>query len=702
SWSRIGPPPVANAAMAFDPTANETVVFGGVSWQFPPGTSAVAERSNQTWIYRDGTWHNATVAGVPTPSPRSDAAFAEDPAVGGLLLFGGLSQNGSALGDTWIYANGSWKALANLSLSPSARWGASLAYNVSGRYLLLFGGRNATGYLGDTFEFASNRWTQTMTSRAPSPRSEAGLAYDAGSSGGLILFGGTNESIVSPSPAFSDTWSFGPTGWVQRHPATAPPNRTATALTADPSLGGLILVGGTPSPSLVPDQLPPVGFNDTWVYVNGTWSELTASGALPPLFGAAATYDPSSGGFLLFGGVNLEDRAPSPDMRWFGIPSSLTETGSAVPPQTDVGRNVTLAVTPSGGIGPYFIDWNYGDGSVSNGSTSIHAYRHAGEVNATALIVDSAGQSSWYRVMVTIHPDPTVGSVLVTPPLVEVGWPTRLQAQFTGGTAPFSIAWEFGDGLRGTGNPVLHQFPLIETASVTVWVNDSVGMSAVGHAAVVVDSMLSVQPLASPTVTDVGVAVEFTAAARGGVPPVNYSWNFDDGTVAPGQYVSHAFNSPGNYSVELWGNDSVGVLATSRVQIRVVGPPVVTIAARPSDPRVGTPITLTANISGGVGPYSVDWNFEDGTQSIGSGTAQYAYTSPGQYRVVATAIDSLGVRGMAFLLVNVSAAQNSTQVIPHTGSSAGSDVPWLLLTLGAGAGVALIIVGVVIYRRRVG
>lgn len=703
-WSQIGPPPESNAAVAFDSSANETVVFGGVTWQTPPGGNRTTVRSNQTWIYRNGIWLNDTNPGAATPPARSNAALVEDPAEGGLLMFGGISRNGTPLGDTWVYANGSWSQLTGFSGPPTARWGASLAFNNSGQYLLLFGGRNRTTSFGDTFEFADGRWSAVASSRAPSPRSDAGLAYDGTSPVGLVLFGGTNQSPVSSTPAYSDTWSFGAGGWVERFPTVSPPNRTAATLTPDPSLGGLILIGGVPMPTTVPDEPPLTAYNDTWVYANSSWSEIRPPNAPAPLFGAESTFDPVTGGLLLFGGINLADGATSSDMRWLGVPSALSGTIYAIPTVTDVGSNVTLAATASGSIGPYFVDWNFGDGTDTNGTVVTHSYRREGLFNATAWIEDGAGGAKSFRVPITVHAEPSIGAVLATPSPTEAGWPTRLSAQVVGGTPPYSVAWNFGDGYQGTGNPILHQFPGITSASVTVWVNDSVGRSVVGHTEVVVGAPLTVQALASPTVTDIGVATQFTATERGGLPPVNYSWNFDDGATAGGQFVAHTFQSPGSYAVALWGNDSAGVLSMSRVVITVVDLPVATLGFTPVHPHVGTLINMTARVAGGVAPYQVDWNFDDGTQAVDAGTTQYAYSSTGQYRVLATVIDSLGVRASGVLFVNVttvSVPPPASVPSPTSPSPGPSTLEISLLAVGGAGAAALLIVWVLQRRRRI-
>src|SRR5207244_13306405 len=51
------------------------------------------------------------------------------------------------------------------------------------------------------------------------------------------------------------------------------------------------------------------------------------------------------------------------------------------------------------------------------------------------------------------------------------------------------------------------------------------------------------------------------------------------------------------------------------------------------------PVTFTSSETGGVPPYSLGWNFGDGTTGVG-GSAGHTYTSPGTYTVVFTVKDS--------------------------------------------------------------
>ena len=72
--------------MAFDPAGGKVVLFGE---EHPEGHIDCYGNNNDTWTYDGTTWTRQS----PTTSPRGriNAAMAYDPTIGQLVLFGGTA-----------------------------------------------------------------------------------------------------------------------------------------------------------------------------------------------------------------------------------------------------------------------------------------------------------------------------------------------------------------------------------------------------------------------------------------------------------------------------------------------------------------------------------------------------------------------------------------------------------------------------------
>ncbi len=96
------------------------------------------------------------------PSPREFSSQAFDPSSGQIVLFGG-SHNGISLGDTWVFdsSTNSWTELTP-PISPSAREKASMVFDQSRGIIILFGGYNNGTQLGDTWVFDHRQYVDRI------------------------------------------------------------------------------------------------------------------------------------------------------------------------------------------------------------------------------------------------------------------------------------------------------------------------------------------------------------------------------------------------------------------------------------------------------------------------------------------------------------------------------------------------------------
>ena len=127
--------------------------------------------------------------------------------------------------------------------------------------------------------------------------------------------------------------------------------------------------------------------------------------------------------------------------------------------------------------------------------------------------------------------------------------------------------------------------------------------------------------------------------------PIEYRWDFGDGSSALGATATHSFDSAGNYTVTFTGtNDgsSDSESCTVTVNPLPIAAEIVSISATPMSFQVCEPVTVqfSANVRGDE-PRTYSWDFGDGTTGSGA-TTSHTYTDPGNYNVTLTLTNAEG------------------------------------------------------------
>ena len=192
-WMQIkndGPPPRAEAVMAFDSRRGRVVLFGGHN-------NAGGKRNwlGDTWEWNGRRWIQIKVNG---PSPRNGAAAIYDSQRGKVVLFGGNSQ-GVVSGETWEWDGRLWKE--NRVARTEGRFNCVMAYDSVRREVIRFGGNYQGQRLSDTWTYDGNVWKQ-LNLVGPIARNHSAMVYDERRHS-VILFGGHDGQNV-----FGDTWEW--------------------------------------------------------------------------------------------------------------------------------------------------------------------------------------------------------------------------------------------------------------------------------------------------------------------------------------------------------------------------------------------------------------------------------------------------------------------------------------------------------------
>ena len=168
----------------------------------------------------------------------------------------------------------------------------------------------------------------------------------------------------------------------------------------------------------------------------------------------------------------------------------------------------------------------------------------------------------------------------------------------------------------------------VDAAVNTAW-NNSTSYTAT-------DPELSILPVANftanPTEGSAPLTVQFTDTSSNS--PIEWTWNFGDGTSSTEQNPEHTFITEGVYTVNLTASNGVGSSAVkSRVITvnRVLTPPVANFTANPTEGSA--PLTVQFTDTSSNSPTEWTWNFGDGTSSIEQ-NPEHTFITEGVYESV--------------------------------------------------------------------
>jgi hypothetical protein len=176
-----GPNFMYSAAMAYDSARQVSVFFGGT---FPT--------NNRTWEWNGTAWSErctTSPCNTTLPTPRSSHKMAYDATRQRIVMYGGKTDAGTRLGDTWEYSGTSWALRA--TTGPAPREASAMTYDPTRSRVVLFGGFTNSGTAQDTWEWDGTAWSQTGTNSTPVRHSHA-MAFDIPRKR-AVVFGGLTD-----------------------------------------------------------------------------------------------------------------------------------------------------------------------------------------------------------------------------------------------------------------------------------------------------------------------------------------------------------------------------------------------------------------------------------------------------------------------------------------------------------------------------
>ncbi|MCI4365229.1 MAG: kelch repeat-containing protein [Thermoplasmata archaeon] len=303
----------AGGAATYDARNSVILLFGG----YGPLSGGALGYLNDTWGWDSGVWTQAPDPKY-SPSARAFGSIAWDTVAGQVVYFGGYGPTGY-LNDTWAWlgspVTGSWH-LINTTTAPSPRANATMVFDAVDGHVILFGGQYGSTVYGDTWAYygyhnrtgTSNifegHWVLTHPPASPPARTAASMVYDS-SDGYTLLFGGHGAGTTT---AFNETWIYKAGNWTKLTTTLAPAARFGAAMGDDPfdaartvsanNKSAVVLFGGETTSGAY--------LGDTWTFYAGAWTLRPNSGTPPPFPGAfeAIGSDILDGNPEMFGGTN--------------------------------------------------------------------------------------------------------------------------------------------------------------------------------------------------------------------------------------------------------------------------------------------------------------------------------------------------------------------------------------------------------------
>ena len=303
-------------------------------------------------------------------------------------------------------------------------------------------------------------------------------------------------------------------------------------------------------------------------------------------------------------------------------------------------------------------NWQWSTGSTNQNVSVGPIYQ-----DTTVWVVPAVGTCTGQPVnyTVSVHDAPTAD---YTTTAVCDGSTTSFSDLSTGGSGTVSgWTWDFGDPNSGpdnvatTANPT-HRFTAPGTYTVTLIVASSNGCLDTATQFVTVNAL----PVVDYTYSDVceDEVMVFSDASVSGV--TSWSWDFGDGGTASSASTSHAYATPGAYTVRLTVSDGNGCTNTMVKTVFVHPKAVVDFSW---DNECFNSITNFTNQSSINDPFGTTmslytWDFGDGNTSNDRNPV-HNYP-PGNYRVTLTVTTSKGCESSITQTVRI---EEISPFIPH-------------------------------------
>ncbi|MCI4324353.1 MAG: PKD domain-containing protein [Thermoplasmata archaeon] len=377
--------------------------------------------------------------------------------------------------------------------------------------------------------------------------------------------------------------------------------------------------------------------NYTWIFQNGTWTNLTTPETPPGGTDLTMAYDAAIRAVVL---------VPLDGTTWTFANNSWTQQH----PLNSLGSRHSRAFffnQQDGGM----IFW----GGIAGGPVTNETWEYRAD-NWTQLAPPTS---------------PPAGQALGSAEDTEFNFGVVLGIVSGTGATADNTTWTFANGTWsnvtatfGTPLPASAGYPGLGYDSTDGYVIEFGGNCACSASAGqtwILRDPLILNVTASARVRDLSQTVNYSIAILGGIMPYSVSYpTMPPGCLQPTNYsvaftLSCSLNETGAYSFTVHLSDAYGSKLTLVFPLQVNADPTVKLAASPNPTTAGIPVHLGATIGGGTAPSLGNWSIADGP----SGTAldlNVTFAAPGSYPATYGGVDGAGYPFNATVEVEVNPA----------------------------------------------
>lgn len=265
----------------------------------------------------------------------------------------------------------------------------------------------------------------------------------------------------------------------------------------------------------------------------------------------------------------------------------------------------SATITVSGGTTPYTYNWSNGGGSATITNVAAGTY--------TVTVSDQGGCTVTTTVAVNNAGGPVVSVASQNNILCNGNSTGSISLTVSGGTTPYQFAWTNGVSTTASANG-------LPAGAYAVTVTDAGNCVSIANVTLTQPSALV---LSNSNVTNVscfgGTTGGASVSASGGVAPYTYTWS------GGGSGATRNNLTAGSYTVTVMDVNN----CTATTNVSITEPGQLSINVTRTSPGCATPNgTATANVSGGVGPYTYLWsNSSTANPATGLTAGSYSVTA---------------------------------------------------------------------------